>query len=518
MKRKKGERNIWTTIIKLIVFAIVLTLQVVSFIYIYKGSVVFGQTFSAVTRVLQIIVVVYILYGHEKLAYKIPWLILIMFMPIAGIIIYFLWGQNRVGKRMRVARDKTIANSHLLLHDDKKVLENIESEDKQVAKQVQLLKTLSGYPIYNNEGVEYFEIGENYFDRLLEDLKKAKKYILIEFFIIAKGKLFNKVMEVLKERALAGVKIIIIADGWGSLLRYPRNSIAELEDYGIIVKRYNPLRFGVNTYMNYRDHRKIVVIDGSIAYTGGVNIADEYANEQIRFGHWKDNGIRIYGKAVQSYTIAFLRNYEIVTNKVPDYEWYVDNEVNHELKLKNINGYSMFFTDGPDNRKNPAENAYIQILNTAKEYVYIYTPYFVSSPEMLNSILNASRSGIDVRIITPSKPDKWYVHLTTRSYYDVLVEAGVKVYEYLPGFLHAKTFVSDDNTAIVGSINLDYRSLNLNYECAMWMHGTGVEQDIKKDFLATLENSKQITKEDIFKKNIITKILEAIMNTFAPLM
>lgn len=517
MKRTKGEKNIWVMLIKIAISLIVFLVQLAIFCVIYKGSVAFSSSFSVGTKILQIIVVLYILYGHEKLAYKIPWLIAIMFLPVAGIIIYFLWGTTRVGKNMKEARDKTIASSHHLLQDDSKELQEIGNIDKQALKQVKLLKTLSGYPIYKNEGAEYLDIGECCFERIIQDMQEAKKYILIEFFIIAKGTLFDRIYNVLDQKLKQGVKVIIMADGWGSLLRYPKHLLDELQEKGAIVKKYNPLRFGINTYINYRDHRKIVVIDGNIAYTGGVNIADEYINEQIRFGHWKDNGIRVVGKAVESYTIAFLKNYEIATNKTPNYKWFILNKDKHSNQ-KDAQGYSMLFTDGPDNRKNPAENVYISLLNSAKDYVYIYTPYFVPSPELITAILNASHSGVDVRIITPHKPDKWYVHLTTRSYYEVLLEAGVKVYEYLPGFLHAKTFVSDDTTAIVGSINLDYRSLNLNYECGVWMYKTGVELDIKQDFINTTQKSKEVSLEEVKNRNIFVKMLEAVINTFAPLL
>lgn len=516
MKKRKGEKNLWVTLIKLFVFLAVLVIQSLIFYIIYKGSVVFSTYFSAASKAIQIIAVLYILYGHEKLAYKIPWLILIMFMPVGGLIIYLLWGTNRVGKKMKKARNKAIENSHYLLQKDDFILEKLQDEDKFAAKQIKLLKELSGYPLYQNQGIEYFDIGEKCLDKVLTDILNAQKYILIEFYIIAKGNLFNRIYDALKQKLAQGVKVIILADGMGSLLRYPRHLMEDLVECGASVKRYNPLRFGINTYINYRDHRKIVVIDGVVGYTGGVNIADEYTNEQIRFGHWKDNGVRIVGKSVESLIVAFLKNYEIATNKVPDYEWFLKNKSDKIFDKQS--GYNMFFTDGPDNRKNPSESTYIQVLNSAKDYVYIYTPYFVASPELLNAILNAAHSGVDVRILTPHKPDKWYVHLTTRSYYDVLIEAGVKVYEYLPGFLHAKTFLSDDKTAIVGSINLDYRSLNLNYECATWMYETGIELDIKKDFLNTMNMSKEITKEQISKKNIFTKMLEAIINTFAPLL
>lgn len=514
MKSKKSEKNAIVTIIKIAISLVVLSIQVWVFYFILVGSMEISRSFSFATHVLQFVVVIYMLYGHEKLTYKIPWLIFMMFLPIAGIIIYFLWGKNRVSNKMKEARDKTIKNSHYLLNTDTNIVENIE--DKGIKKEVKLLKTLTGYPVYENEEIEYLEIGETYFKRLIEDIKEAKKYVLIEYFIIAKGNLFNRVYEVLKQKLKENVKVIIIADGWGSMLRYPKNLLDELESLGAVVKKYNPLRFGINTYINYRDHRKIVVIDGCVAYTGGVNIADEYTNEYVRFGHWKDTGIRFTGSAVDSATIAFLKNFEIATNKVPDYNWYIENKIKTDKKDKQ--GLIMFYTDGPDNRKNPGENIYIQMLNNAKDYVYIYTPYFVASSEMLTAILNASYSGVDVRIITPHKPDKWYVHLTTRSYYDVLLKAGVKVYEYLPGFLHAKTVLADDEVSIIGSINLDYRSLNLNYECATWTYNTGVEIKIKEDFIETMNKSVEITLQDIEKKNIIVKILEAVINTFAPLL
>ncbi len=517
MKKSRGEKNFWVMLIKLAISLIVFCVQLLAFYAIYVGSVAFGNYFTVITGILQAVVVLYILYGHEKLAYKIPWLIAIMFLPIAGIIIYFLWGATKVGKKMKAARNRTIENSHHLLREDVEELEELRQQDKQAYRQVKLLKNLSKYPLYKGEGIEYFDIGEACFEKMLEDIKNAKKYILIEFFIIAKGNLFDRIYNVLEQKVKQGVKITIMADGWGSLLRYPKHKLDELEQLGAIVKKYNPLRFGINTYLNYRDHRKIVVVDGIVAYTGGVNIADEYTNEQIRFGHWKDNGIRIVGKAVESYMVAFLKNYEMATNTTPDYEWYMNNK--SECKdCKQEQGYTMFYTDGPDNRKNPGENVYIEVINSAKEYVYIYTPYFVAGPELLTAILNASRSGVDVRIFTPHKPDKWYVHLITRSYYEVLLESGVKVYEYLPGFLHAKTVLTDDTTAIVGSINLDYRSLNLNYECAQWMYETGIEKEIKQDFINTMEKSMEISLEETKNRNIFVKILEAILNTFAPLL
>ena len=276
MKKRRGERNIWVILIKLAISLVVLALQLGVFFAIYKGSVAIRTSFTTASQILQLVVVLYILYGHERVAYKIPWLIMIMFLPVAGITIYFLWGASKVGKKMKNARDKTIANSHHLLSNDEKEIEELAKENKRASKQVKLLRNLSRYPVYKNENIKYLDIGERCFESIIEDMRKAERYILIEFFIIAKGNLFNRIYDVLKEKTSQGVKVIIMADGWGSFLRYPKHLLDELEDMGANVKKYNPLRFGINTYINYRDHRKIVVIDGRIAYTGGVNIADEY--------------------------------------------------------------------------------------------------------------------------------------------------------------------------------------------------------------------------------------------------
>ncbi len=519
MKAKKGEKNVISTIIKCIVAVIVLLLQILVFYFMYMRGIAFANTFTIGSVILQAILVLHILNGNGKLIYKVPWLTFIIFFPVAATVVYILYGERRINKRLKKAREKTIANSHYLLDKDEDVLEEIkkEVEDTDTIKQVKLLKKLTDYPIRKNEGLEYYDIGERCFDAILDDMEKAEKYILIEYFILAKGKLWDKIYNVLEKKLKEQVKVIIIADGWGSVLRYPTKQMKELEELGAIVKKYNPIRYGINNYINYRDHRKIVVIDGTIGYTGGVNIADEYVNEQQRFGHWKDIGIRITGKPVENLVVAFLKIFELVQRETPDYKWFLDNKKEHETK-DNKKGYTMFFTDGPDNKQNPGENIHISMLNAAKQYAYIYTPYFIASQELLGAILNAANSGIDVRIITPSHPDKWYVHMTTRSYYETLLEAGVKVYEYLPGFLHAKSLLTDDNAAVIGSINLDYRSMNLNFECGVWMHDTGIEKNIKEDFINTMKLSKEITLEEVKKKNIFVKMLEAILKTFAPML
>lgn len=306
----------------------------------------------------------------------------------------------------------------------------------------------------------------------------------------------------------------MILDSVGCIFRLPKDFKKQMADAGIELYMFNPFSIVINGYINYRDHRKVVVIDGKVAYTGGVNLADEYANIIERFGHWKDGGIRIKGRAVWSYTLIFLRDKEEISNMPANYELYQNKEEDKEK----TEGYVLPCSDGPDNRKNPVENIFIQTINYAKDYVYLTTPYFVTSETLLTAILNAARSGIDVRVVTPHIPDKKIIQIVTRSYYEVLLEAGVKVYEYKPGFIHSKTLVSDDNTSIVGTANLDYRSMHLNFECINWSYMTGVEKDIKKDFEETIKNCIPITLDEWKVRPVTQKWLEAICSAFSPML
>lgn len=521
-KNKKGEKSIISTVIKVTLFIIVLCIQIIFFYLMYSGSKLLSNYFSLGFEIFRIIAMMTILYNHDKSEYKLAWLIFMAFLPVAGLVIYLIWGRTKPNKKMKLARDKSIKRGHKYFETDKSLQDEIQKKNKNVYKQIKYLNTVTGYPVYkNNEEIKYFSIGENYFSCLIEDLKKAKSFILIEYFILAKGQLWDSIELILRQKAKEGVNIKLIVDEWGTILRRPKKFFREAQYLGIEIARYNPIRYGINNYINYRNHRKIAVIDGYIAYTGGVNIADEYINVEKRYGKWKDNGIRAAGDVAKSFMISFLKTLEIATKKEIDYKWYVDNTkqlLDDNIKSKKNNGYIMFYSDGPDNRKNPAERAYINIINGATEYIYIYTPYLALGKELMEALLTSSRSGIDVRIITPYKADKWYMRVLTRSYYQVLLESGIKIYEYIPGFLHAKTILTDDNLSIIGTINLDFRSLNLNYECATLTYNTGVEKNIKEDFNDTIAVSEEIKLENVKKRNIFIKILEAIIIALSPML
>ena len=518
-KKRKGEKSIISTIIKIVLFVLALALQVFLLYFACFSSLILSKYFTIGFEFIRFISLIAILYNHDKPEYKLAWVVFIAFLPVAGIAIYALWGRTKPNKVMQKARQKSVERGHAFLEEDKDIKEEIKKQDRNVFKQINYLSNITDYPVYKGEGIEYFSIGEKYFKALIEDLKKAKKYILIEYFILAKGKLWQDIEDILREKVKEGVKIKIIVDEWGSMTRRPQDFFNEAKYLGIEIARYNPIKYGINNYINYRNHRKIVVVDGCVAYTGGVNLADEYVNAAVRYGHWKDNGVRVVGKPVKSFIISFLKTLEVATKKEVDYKWYIDNiDEEKEKDIKNKGGYLMFYSDGPDNRKNPAEMTYIQVISQAVDYVYIFTPYLALGKELMEALLTSARSGVDVRIVTPRKPDKWYMQVLTRSYYQVLLEAGVKIYEYVPGFLHGKTIIADDKVSIVGTINLDFRSLNLNYECAVYTYDTGVEMDIKKDYVETMETSEEIKLSDVKKRNIFTRMLEAIVTALSPLL
>ncbi len=512
--KRKGEKNIFVTVLKIIIVVLLFLIQIVGMFLLYTTARVIYMYARVVYNIAKIITVLYIIYHHDSASYKISWIIFIMFVPIVGILAYILWGRSKMRMKKELELRKVRVYSENLLQDSKNILDEIKKCDKYKYNQVEYMTKISGYPLYNNHGVEYYDIGEKFFDALKKDLLKAKKYILMEFFIFDRGKLWDEIFDILKNKAKEGVKVKIIMDSLGCLLKNTKNMKEELENAGIQVYKFNPFSPVISGYINYRDHRKIVVIDGCYGYTGGVNIADEYVNLVSKFGHWKDVGIKIEGEAVWSLTIMFLRTLESVTNENIDYNWYKKKFKD----LKKQNGYVLPLADGPDNRKSPIENTYIQTINYAKDYVYMTTPYFIISEQLLTAMLNSARGGVDVRVIVPHIPDKKLVYLATRSYYEVLLEAGIKVYEYKPGFIHSKTFVADDNTSIVGTANLDFRSMHLNFEDIIWTYKTGEEKNIKYDFERMLTNCIQINLDEWKSRSRITKMAEAVVAAFAPML
>ena len=513
-----GENNIFFTILKGIIIVLLIALQIFEFFVVYNATKHIYNYAAFTFFTIKLCIVLYILYRHSSPEYKLSWIVFITFLPIAGIVVYLLWGNSELRKKKEKSLNNIEKQSQRYL-ENSNVEQQILNFDKSRYLEAKYITNVTGYPCYQNQEMQYFGSGEELFGNLKEDLKNANQYILMEFFLISEGKLWKEILEILKQKLSKGVKVTIITDSFGSLQRRPKHFVADMQKLGIDIVLFNPFTTFTNGYFNYRDHRKIVVIDGVIAYTCGMNLADEYANIIERYGHWKDSGVKIVGKAALNYTIMILRTLQSCKKEPIDFKWYKDvrdicvNAVNSP-----VHGFLVTYSDGPNNKKDPIENMYVKMINNAEDYVYITTPYLILDETILNALLSSVRSGVDVKIILPHIPDKKIVNIVTKSYYQVLLEAGVKVYEYAPGFIHSKNMVSDDCCASIGSANMDFRSLHINFEAGVWTYKTGIEFDIKKDFENTLKESIEINYNDWKNRNIFLKIIEAILSAFAPMM
>ena len=348
--------------------------------------------------------------------------------------------------------------------------------------------------------------------KFLEELKKAKHYIFLEYFIIAEGKMWNEIEEILTEKSDAGVEVKIIFDDFGSIKRQYKDFVTRLSKKGIEVSVFNPIKPSFNIFMNNRNHRKIAIIDGNVAFTGGINIADEYINKFKRFGYWLDSAIMIKGKAVDSFVVMFCIMWEYITGNGIKLSKHILS------KEEENDSYTLAYCDGPMDQKSAAQGIYTQILNTAHRYVYIATPYLILDNNMTSAITLAAKSGVDVRIVTPFIPDKNYVHPVTQYHYQELLEAGVRIYEYTPGFIHSKLFVSDDNTATVGTVNMDYRSFVFHFECGVWLSDKPTVAEIKADLLNIFDKSKEINITAWKRRGAIKRLKQWLLHIFAPFM
>jgi len=512
MKKNKGENNLINNLIKLIIVLLALVLQLFVFFCLYGATSTLSEYAAISFEIIKFVSVIYIIYKRQNSAYKIIWIIFLMFMPITGYVAYMLWGNNKTPKNIKKRIEKEREKSHVTLIKNEEIYNEIKDPCRR--KEANYIFNVSKYPMYNNEEVIYFKTGDDCYKKLKEDLMNAKKFILIEFFIISQGKMWQEIYEILKEKRKQGVEIYLIYDSLGSLSKKPKKLNEQLEKIKIKYLQFNPLTPLIRSYLNYRDHRKIIVIDGDYAYTGGINIGDEYINLNSRLGHWKDCATRISGEAVKNFIVIFFKLWNLNVEKRVRYEKYLQ-EIKENTKK---NGYIIPYSDNPQNKANPAQNTYINIITNAKEYVYIMTPYLILDSETEQTLINASLSGIDVRIIVPYIPDKKLVNACTKSFYSLLLENGIKIYEYKPGFIHSKIVVSDDSVATIGTTNFDFRSFYLNYECGIWIHKTKEEIKIKEDFMDTIQNCKEIKLEEWNKRKLSKKVLEAILRLISPLL
>lgn len=459
---------------------------------------------------------VYIINKNENPTYKLAWVLLIMAFPVFGGLIYLLFGGQKVPKELRKRDLESAETVQELIWQNQQIMDDLELEDPIAHKQANYIWKNACFPIHKHTETTFFPIGEDKFEAMVEELKKAEKFIFLEYFIIAPGLMWDTVLDILIEKVKQGLDVRVLYDDAGCITTLSQDYYKVLNRLGIKAKVFNPIRPRLAMQMNNRDHRKILVIDGKVGMTGGINLADEYINKKERFGHWKDCSVMLKGEAVWNLTLMFLQfwNYD---EKVKDDVFNFKPEFHEFLEIEN-DGFVQPYSDSPTDDENVGEYTHINMINSATKYVYATTPYLVIDNEMKTALMLAAKNGIDVRILTPHIPDKWYVFEVTRSNYRDLIEAGVKIYEYTPGFVHSKTFVVDDKMAIVGTVNMDYRSYYLHYECGVWFYKSKVVMDVKKDYMKTLEKSHEVTLEECKSVKLPIRIMRAFLNLFSPMM
>jgi len=509
-KLTKGLNRIFNPMVIIGLLIVIQAIYIGEFVF---NLAVYSPYISLMLTIGAVIMALYVIWRDDNPVYKMGWLMIICLLPIMGVLLYLFFGNKRPARPLR------------------KKLEPCEREHQADLKQVEPLDTVEcprmratanyiaqkgPYPAWRNTKNRYFPLADYAYPELLEDLEKAEHTIFMEYFIISEGGMWRSIFDILKRKAAEGVDVRLIYDDFGSLPTMPRRFVRELRKAGIKVHAFNPLYPIFSLVYNNRDHRKMTIIDGYICYTGGFNLADEYINEEERFGHWKDSGLRLEGDAVWNYTVMFLTMWNAFVPTEENFDVYRPH-VHHPEPFAGDGGLIQPYSDTPLDDENVGENVYLEILSQAKNYVYIFTPYLVIDNEMLTAMTMAAKRGVDVRLVTPGIPDKKIVFKLTRSYYRPLLKAGVRIYEYTPGFIHAKSFLCDDQIGVVGTINMDYRSLYLHFECATMMIGCESLKALKKDCLETFDQSREIKTEHM-KQNFFGILFEGLLRALSPML
>lgn len=490
----------WQKILALFLIFLQIVL-LVAFLYLLTSATLTKETYIPMIfsyLAAQAFFELYAFFTNTESEYKIAWILAIGVLPVVGILFFVLFANKRISPRQQKESIRLLKSLQIPATDtDTK--EKLKSTDLSSYAISSYIEEGSGNGIYERTKVTYYPLGEEAFKSMLIDLKKAKHYIFLEYFIIAEGRMWSEILSILLEKVQEGVDVRLIYDDFGSLTTLPKNYDKELRKKGIKAYSFRPIKPFISVKLNNRDHRKILVIDGHTGYTGGINIADEYINEKKRFGVWKDNAVRLEGEAVSNLTLDFLSqwkdNFEKSFN-IDIYYYSPKTFINEIGGFPKSDGFIQPYGDIPFSYSAVGQNVYLSLLARAERYCYITTPYLILNREMSEAIKRAALSGVDVRIITPGIPDKKQVYSLSRSYYRELLIAGVRIYEYSPGFIHEKSFLADDHLAVTGTINLDYRSLYLHYENAVFIADSSACLDIKNDFEQMFAESKEVTKDD----------------------
>ena len=496
------------------IIAVLITLfEILAIIGIVIACCYYIPYFYVAAFLTEVFCVIKIIASDDNPDYKVPWLLFVLILPIAGFMIYFLFYSRKLQRKF--VRRLNELKSYQYKKDREEAIGKLEGENPHAAAQAKMLCSISGASVFSNTKQTYYSLGEDMWQAMLSDLENAESFIFMEYFIIEEGEFWNSILGILRRKAASGVTVRVLYDDIGCMSTLPGNYHKQLAKLGIDAAPFSRLRGQADSEFNNRSHRKICVIDGKVGYTGGVNIADEYVNKVERFGHWKDTAIRLEGEAVWEMTRLFLTDYGINVKSLPT----AAEELYPEQKELRADGYVIPFGDGPNPlyERRVGKSVIQNMLSSATRYVYMTTPYLIIDNDLCQSIENAALRGVDVRITVPHIPDKKLVFGMTRSFYHRLMKSGVRIYEYKPGFIHAKSYIADDEYAMIGTINLDYRSLVHHFENGVWMYKCDCIKDMKRDIEETMEKSIEVS-SDMMKTGLITRFVRSVVRIFAPML
>ena len=484
------------------------------FVFLYYFSSQFILIYYCMV-ILSTIIAIVIAGKDQDSSSRLLWIFVILALPVFGGILYLLFGSKKIPKALMIKDRQAYADYKQYARQNLQTLQ-ATGEDPVLDKMVSMAWTNGYFPVYERCKVRYFPTGQEQCDAIIEAMSKAEKFIFVETFILDNGQMWDSILKVMVEKARQGVDVRFIYDDFGAFTHMTPDYDRWLESQGIKTHVFNPLKPQLAMQMNNRDHRKIIVVDGKKAFTGGINIADEYVNVKERFGYWKDMGIEVSGKAVEQFTISFLQIWNYQASHNTNYANYVLPD--SEFADQTGSGYVIPFFDAPTDENDTGKNVHMNMFNMADKYLWISTPYLVIDAEMIATIKLAAANGVDVRILVPGIPDKKIVYEVTKSNFEPLIRAGVRIYEYTPGFIHGKVCLSDDTNALVGTVNMDNRSYYVNYECGVWMRGTDCLASIKKDFESMFEVSHQVTLEECQAVKKPVRFYRDVLKLFSPIL
>jgi len=467
-----------------------------------------SQVVYATLQIIGAVIAIRVYQRPGSPSYKLVWMCLLVALPVAGMILFLLWGGTHQNKSLSLRKVSPVPVRE---SERMAAATNLARLRRQSPNWGRLAAYLHkrDFLLYRNTDAKYFSTGEAMVEDLLQHLKQAEIYIFMEYYILAEGDLWDRIFAILRERAAAGVEVRIIFDDFGNLTRMSDAMLQKIQDAGIEIQTFNPVhRYVSRIYFNYRNHRKLTVIDGRYAYTGGINIADEYANLIVRFGYWKDSAVRIEGEAVWGFVTQFMQLWKMMGRTFSN----EDDFYRARQEWPEREGFCQPFADGPlNNPDNPAEEVFLQMVSTAKRMLYITTPYYAVEEAMQRALCIAADAGVDVRLMVPAIPDKKYAYMVAETYWGELLEHGVKIYKYNPGFLHAKSILVDREAAFVGSVNMDYRSFQLHYECGVLMYHMDAVEELLEDMDGIMAESTLYTLEEWKKRSWLRRSVASVL-------